>query len=117
MTPKSKKLICTKLGQRDVRFKPEDTGTRVRKCRRGRAVTICREDECTHPVKAADLINKVRDWFCLASPRSGVLLAFGLPVPGQELVEPLGRMILQTRQDVSEPHLLEYSAGRISLDI
>jgi hypothetical protein len=41
----------------------------------------------------------------LASLRSGFLLAFGLQVPGQELVDPLGRMILQTREDVGEPSL------------
>ena len=28
-----------------------------------------------------------------------------LPVPGQQLVDPLGRMILQSRQDVGEPRL------------
>src|SRR6266853_490363 len=28
-----------------------------------------------------------------------------LPIPGQELVNPLGRMILQSRQDVGEPSL------------
>jgi hypothetical protein len=41
----------------------------------------------------------------LASLRSGFLLAFGLQVAGQELVDPLGRMILQTREDVGEPSL------------
>jgi hypothetical protein len=41
----------------------------------------------------------------LAPLRSGLLLALALPVPGQELVDALGGMILQAGEDVSEPSL------------
>ena len=35
----------------------------------------------------------------------GPLLARPLPIPGQELVDPLGRMILQSCEDIGEPSL------------
>jgi hypothetical protein len=37
--------------------------------------------------------------------RRGLLLALALPVPRQEFVDPLGGLILQSRQDVCEPGL------------
>src|SRR5580692_9291890 len=44
----------------------------------------------------------------LSGQREGsrdLLLALALPVPRQEFVDPLGGMILQSRQDVCEPGL------------
>jgi hypothetical protein len=37
--------------------------------------------------------------------RGGLLQALALPVPGQEFVDPLGRVILQAGEDVGEPSL------------
>jgi len=37
--------------------------------------------------------------------RGGFLLACALPVPGWQLVDPLGGMILQVREDIDEPSL------------
>jgi hypothetical protein len=39
----------------------------------------------------------------LARLRGGLLQARPLPIPGQELIDPLGWMILQSRQDIGEP--------------
>ena len=35
--------------------------------------------------------------------RGGLLLVGAFPAPGQKRVDPLGRMILQARQDIGEP--------------
>jgi len=43
---------------------------------------------------------------------SGLLLARPFPIPGQELIDPLRRMILQARQDVGEPGLRSTSLRR-----
>jgi hypothetical protein len=41
----------------------------------------------------------------LAQLRGGLLPALALPVPGQEFVDSLGRMILQAREHLGEPGL------------
>jgi len=41
----------------------------------------------------------------IGAARGGFLLAVALPVPGQELVDLLGRVMLQAREHVGEPGL------------
>jgi hypothetical protein len=37
--------------------------------------------------------------------RGGLLRALALPIPGQQVIDALGRMILQAREDIREPGL------------
>jgi len=67
-------------------------------------VTPPEQNHCTHPVKAADRsVDMVAG--AIRALCGNLFFGCALPIPGQQLLDPLGGMIWQTREHVGEPGL------------
>ena len=60
----------------------------------------------THPVKTPDMVvDSAASIMKGGALRGRLFLAGAFPIPGQELVDPFDRMILQSCEDIGEPGL------------